>query len=36
MAVRLPKIVALDLDGTVWSPDMYMLWGGGAPFTQVR
>ena len=27
-----PKLVAFDLDGTVWSPDMYMLWGGGAPF----
>lgn len=30
---RLPKIVAFDLDGTIWSPDMYQLWGGGAPFT---
>lgn len=30
---RLPKLVAFDLDGTVWSPDMYMLWGGGSPFT---
>lgn len=28
-----PKLVAFDLDGTVWSPDMYMLWGGGAPFS---
>ena len=27
-----PKLVAFDLDGTVWTPDMYMLWGGGAPF----
>ena len=32
-AMALPKLVALDLDGTVWYPDMYMLWGGGgAPF----
>ncbi len=29
------KLVAFDLDGTIWSPDMYMLWGGGAPFNQV-
>lgn len=28
----LPKLIAFDLDGTVWSPDMYELWGGGAPF----
>jgi len=27
-----PKLVAFDLDGTVWTPDMYQLWGGGAPF----
>lgn len=26
------KLVAFDLDGTVWTPDMYQLWGGGAPF----
>lgn len=30
---RLPRLVAFDLDGTVWSPDMYELWGGGSPFT---
>jgi len=30
-----PKVVAFDLDGTIWSPDMYMLWGGGPPFTVV-
>lgn len=30
--MALPKVVALDLDGTVWCPDMYMLWGGGSPF----
>lgn len=29
-----PKLVAFDLDGTIWSPDMYQLWGGGAPFRQ--
>jgi len=29
---RVPKLVAFDLDGTIWSPDMYMLWGGGSPF----
>ena len=26
------KLVAFDLDGTIWSPDMYQLWGGGSPF----
>ena len=31
--VLFPSLVAFDLDGTIWSPDMYMLWGGGAPFT---
>lgn len=30
---KLPKLIAFDLDGTVWSPDMYMLWGGGSPFS---
>ena len=30
---RLPKLIAFDLDGTIWSPDMYQLWGGGSPFT---
>ncbi len=29
-----PKVFALDLDGCVWEPEMYELWGrGGAPFT---
>ena len=23
-----------DLDGCLWAPDMYMLWGGGAPFRE--
>lgn len=32
----LPSLVAFDLDGTVWTPDMYELWGGGAPFTTTR
>jgi magnesium-dependent phosphatase 1 len=27
-----PKGVAFDLDGTIWNPEMYELWGGGAPF----
>mmetsp|Transcript_9105 Transcript_9105/g.13705 ORF Transcript_9105/g.13705 Transcript_9105/m.13705 type:complete len:185 (-) Transcript_9105:100-654(-) len=31
----LPKLIAFDLDGTIWSPDMYMLWGGGSPFKVV-
>ena len=30
---KLPKLIAFDLDGTIWTPDMYQLWGGGAPFT---
>ena len=29
---RPPKLIAFDLDGTIWTPDMYQLWGGGAPF----
>lgn len=31
-SIRLPKLIAFDLDGTIWTPDMYQLWGGGAPF----
>ena len=31
---RKPKLVAFDLDGTIWHPEMYQLWGG-APFTAV-
>ena len=34
-SLHLPKLVAFDLDGTVWTPDMYQLWGGGAPFSVV-
>ena len=27
------KLIAFDLDGTVWSPEMYELWNcGGSPF----
>ena len=30
---RLPPVVAFDLDGTVWAPEMYELFGGGgSPF----
>ena len=28
-----PKLVVFDLDACIWSPEMYELWGGGAPFT---
>jgi len=28
-----PKVMVFDLDGCVWSPEMYELWGGGTPFT---
>ena len=27
------KAVVFDLDGCVWDPEMYELWGGGSPFT---
>ena len=26
---KVPRLIAFDLDGTLWSPDMYMLWDGG-------
>ena len=32
MAAAVPKLIGFDLDGCVWSPEMYELWGGGAPF----
>ena len=33
---KVPKLIAFDLDGTVWSPDMYELWSsGGAPFKKI-
>ena len=29
----MPKVLVFDLDGCVWNPEMYELWGGGgAPF----
>nr|CCC94865.1 unnamed protein product [Trypanosoma congolense IL3000] len=28
-----PRVIVFDLDGTLWRPEMYELWGGGAPFT---
>lgn len=33
--MSVPKLIAFDLDGTVWYPDMYLLWGGGSPFSPV-
>ncbi|CBH17199.1 hypothetical protein, conserved [Trypanosoma brucei gambiense DAL972] len=27
-----PRVIVFDLDGTLWRPEMYELWGGGAPF----
>jgi len=30
----MPRLVVFDLDGTIWDPEMYQLWGGGAPFRQ--
>ena len=27
-----PRVIAFDLDATLWTPEMYELWGGGAPF----
>eukprot|EP00667_Euglena_gracilis_P024005 EG_transcript_27362 len=32
---RLPRLVAFDLDATLWYPEMYHLWGGGAPFRKL-
>uniref|UniRef100_A0A6T7L766 Magnesium-dependent phosphatase-1 n=1 Tax=Coccolithus braarudii TaxID=221442 RepID=A0A6T7L766_9EUKA len=29
----LPKAMVFDLDGCLWYPEMYMMWGGGAPFS---
>ena len=29
-----PAAIIFDLDGCLWYPDMYMLWGGGAPFSK--
>ncbi|KAG5469501.1 hypothetical protein LSCM1_02723 [Leishmania martiniquensis] len=30
-ATMLPRVIVFDLDGTLWTPEMYQLWGG-APF----
>jgi magnesium-dependent phosphatase 1 len=30
-----PKVIIWDLDGTVWNPEMYQLYGG-APFQQTK
>ena len=27
-----PQLIVFDLDGCLWDPEMYQLWGGGAPF----
>ena len=27
-----PRMIVFDLDACVWTPEMYELWGGGAPF----
>jgi len=33
----LPKALVFDLDGCVWYPEMYQLWGtGGSPFTPAK
>ena len=29
----IPKMFVFDLDGCVWEPEMYEMWGGGSPFT---
>ena len=31
--MSLPRVVVFDLDGTLWAPEMYEMWGGGSPFT---
>ena len=33
---RYPKVIVWDLDGTIWDPEMYQLWGGGAPFKRAH
>lgn len=33
----LPRALVFDLDGCLWAPEMYELWGrGGAPFTLTK
>ena len=34
MAKKVPKVFVFDLDGCCWDPEMYELWGGGAPFKE--
>ena len=29
-----PRAFVFDLDGCCWDPEMYELWGGGAPFKE--
>ncbi|KAJ3076726.1 hypothetical protein HDU98_000605 [Podochytrium sp. JEL0797] len=29
--LAVPKLIVFDLDGTLWWPEMYMLWGSGGP-----
>merc|ERR1712130_11326 len=33
---KIPKVFVFDLDGCVWEPEMYELWGSGSPFTLNR
>mmetsp|Transcript_19804 Transcript_19804/g.39270 ORF Transcript_19804/g.39270 Transcript_19804/m.39270 type:complete len:181 (+) Transcript_19804:90-632(+) len=35
LTTRIPTLVVFDLDACVWFPEMYQLWGGGAPFEYV-
>ena len=30
----MPSLIVFDLDACCWSPEMFELWGGGAPFIQ--
>jgi magnesium-dependent phosphatase 1 len=32
MTSKIPKMFVFDLDGCVWEPEMYEIWGGGSPF----
>ena len=29
-----PRVFVFDLDGCCWDPEMYEIWGGGAPFSE--
>ena len=33
-AKPVPRAFVFDLDGCCWDPEMYELWGGGAPFKE--